>query len=329
MPLAARAPAADVGDSGRRAIPLLVDHYLSDLAARGRPETIRQARAALARVVTGLQLAETEDVTRLRVSKWRLDRVKAGASNRTANHEVSILAAALNFGVDMGMLALNPLAGMKALPTTARHRKRIARALTEDEIRRLLAGARQVDAEGRGEFPREPTLRALILTGARWGELVKVAWSDVDVDASTITLTAENTKTERERKIPLDPEMLATIEELRRIQARLLGVVPQRNHRVFRTSTGANWMRDAANFHRYLHNAMSAGHVAYRDESGAVLHVHALRHTFATRLLRAGVDIGIVSRLLGHADPALTIRVYQHADVDVLRRAIMAVPRMT
>ena len=40
--------------------------------------------------------------------------------------------------------------------------------------------------------------------------------------------------------------------------------------------------------------------------------LHALRHTFASMLIRKGVDIKIVSELLGHADVAFTYNRYVH-----------------
>ena len=42
-------------------------------------------------------------------------------------------------------------------------------------------------------------------------------------------------------------------------------------------------------------------------------HKHELRHSFASLLLANGIDIRTVSELLGHADPAMTLRVYAHA----------------
>jgi integrase len=40
--------------------------------------------------------------------------------------------------------------------------------------------------------------------------------------------------------------------------------------------------------------------------------LHDARHTAATLLLRAGVPVKVVSQRLGHADVAVTMRVYQH-----------------
>ncbi len=40
--------------------------------------------------------------------------------------------------------------------------------------------------------------------------------------------------------------------------------------------------------------------------------VHDLRHIHATNLLLAGVPVHVVAARLGHADPAITLRVYAH-----------------
>ena len=40
--------------------------------------------------------------------------------------------------------------------------------------------------------------------------------------------------------------------------------------------------------------------------------VHALRHTFATTLIRNGTDIKVVSEILGHEDVSTTLKVYHH-----------------
>lgn len=46
-------------------------------------------------------------------------------------------------------------------------------------------------------------------------------------------------------------------------------------------------------------------------------HIHDLRHTHATHLLMDGWSVAIVSRRLGHANPAITLQLYAHAIVDV------------
>jgi len=48
---------------------------------------------------------------------------------------------------------------------------------------------------------------------------------------------------------------------------------------------------------------------------------HALRHTAATLMLEAGTHIRVVADRLGHADPAVTLRVYSHVTPTMQRAA--------
>jgi integrase len=50
-----------------------------------------------------------------------------------------------------------------------------------------------------------------------------------------------------------------------------------------------------------------------RDRKLPPANFHALRHSHASALIAAGLDIVTVSRRLGHGSPAITLRVYAHA----------------
>jgi len=52
------------------------------------------------------------------------------------------------------------------------------------------------------------------------------------------------------------------------------------------------------------------------------LNFHCLRHTFATRLLEAGVDIKTISELLGHASVTTTMNIYCHISIDTKKNAV-------
>jgi integrase/recombinase XerD len=56
--------------------------------------------------------------------------------------------------------------------------------------------------------------------------------------------------------------------------------------------------------------------------TGVVATPHLLRHTYATRLLRAGVKAEIVQKLLGHASVSTTIDTYAHLTVEDVRREL-------
>jgi integrase len=58
------------------------------------------------------------------------------------------------------------------------------------------------------------------------------------------------------------------------------------------------------------------------------IRLHDLRHTHASHLLSAGVPVNVVSARLGHADPAMTLRVYAHLMPDDQERAVSAVTEL-
>lgn len=55
---------------------------------------------------------------------------------------------------------------------------------------------------------------------------------------------------------------------------------------------------------------------------------HALRHTFATRALEAGMDYKTLSELLGHSSPAITLKTYAHSLLEEKRKAMNLVGRL-
>lgn len=333
----ATAPATRTRTFGTREIVVpvptvraIAEQYLEDLRSRdvpAKPDSIRSARAALERLQSKAGLHELEQVTKPAITAWQRARILAGASNRTANLEISHLSAALNLAARLGQIDVNPLAGLEALPTSGRHRRRIGRPLLDDEIAQLLEGAARVDQAARFPFARTPTLEGLLMTGARWNEMRQIEWGDVDVDAGALTLRAETTKSGIERTIPLDAGELARLLEMREGHARSRGRSIDASTPVFVSATGLRWDRCPSNFRRFLHAAMVAAGLARTDRRGRVLHVHALRKTAATRWARAGMPLLDLQRILGHTDPKLTAQIYIDAGLEVGRRWISSLPR--
>ena len=311
----------------------VVRDYLEDLRTRVCPRHLKNVAGKLAFMLAELGDLRVRDLKPMLVVRIRSRLVAEGASNRTANLYAGNLRSALRWAAESCYLASNPLAKLKALPTTRDHQRYRRRALSEDELGRFLAAAEEDDAlcEIRAEdvrIPQAPFFRALIETGARYTEATLATWGDVDMARRLLVLRAETTKSKKRRVIPLTDEQVARFRQLKVIHESRFGRLPMAEDRVFLTPTGVPWPWHTANLMRLLDRILESAGIAKLDAEGRKLDVHALRHTFGTRLARSGVSLAKAQRLMGHSDPKLTAQVYTHLDVEDLRDAVEAVPAL-
>jgi len=73
----------------------------------------------------------------------------------------------------------------------------------------------------------------------------------------------------------------------------------------------------------YLRNLLRR--LAAKAGTGKRVHPHGLRHSYAVELRKAGVDIAVISRLLGHSSIAVTARYLDHLTNDAAGKALMTV----
>lgn len=127
-------------------------------------------------------------------------------------------------------------------------------------------------------------------TGMRKGEILSLKWDQVDLKHGFILL--DRTKNGERREIPLNVTVKGVLQStVRRIDTPSV---------FYDTSTGKPYRDIKKSFHTAMRRA------GIKD-----FRFHDLRHTFASHLVMAGVDITTVSRLLGHKSLTMTLR-YAH-----------------
>lgn len=337
--------AAGLGGVEGMSMPLteLRDLHVDDLRARATPRHADTVASLLDRALAAIPGRRVRDVRVFDLVRHRSQLVAAGASNRTANHAIDRVAAMLRWGEQMGLIAASPIKSFPRLPEREKDKVCVRRAMTESEITRFLT-ASQADDEAnrrrqangqvygasavrtRPRVPQTPLWRALIETGARFGELTKATWADVDLHARVLVLRADNTKSGRTRTVPLLDGVVADLVRLRGIYAEVLGRPVKPGERAFMTPGCAAWSWSSNNAMRVFVRVLERAGIARVDARGRKIDIHALRTTCGSRMARNGASIVHTQRLLGHSSITLTERHYTDLGVEDLRAAMQGVP---
>ncbi len=144
--------------------------------------------------------------------------------------------------------------------------------------------------------------------GLRQGELLALRWSDVDLQAGTVRVRHTLERGTRRIAEPKTARAKRTLElatEVRDVPAE-----HRRSRRVARIDglvfcSRAGTALDSRNVTRSFQTALTAVGLPHQR-------FHDLRHAYATLLIEQGEDLGVVSRMLGHADFSTTSDVYAH-----------------
>lgn len=272
----------------------LMDRYLAEHASR------RAHYRRYVNMVTNLKTffgnPKLVHVTPKTIVAFKNKRYADGVKPATINRELAMLKKAFNLACREWEWAKdNPVCRV----SMEREQNTRDRWLTEEEEGRLLAAA-------------APWVRELIVfainTGMRRGEILALTWAGVDFTRRTVTVF--RSKNGERRTIPVNQTVfdLLTQKYATRSSDSLL---------VFASQMATPL--DGSNLRRGFTCALKAAQI--ED-----LHFHDLRHTFATRLVQAGVDLYKVQRLLGHKSPSMTQR-YAHHYPESLRDGVEVLDR--
>lgn len=248
---------------------------------RTHREDLSRIRAFLAWAGIG----KVSGITEKALEDYFSHKMSQGSKPGTVNRIMASLRTFLNFAVRRNLLRNNPVACIKKYRPPVNP----PRFLTKDEIAKVMKAAKRTSLY--------PAVSCAIYTGMRRGELFSLEWTDVDLGKREITVSNKEgftTKSRRFRVIPIHPTLCGILAKYRKPAGRCFDQVNQR--RIF-----ARIMRQAK----------------LGDDVGW----HSLRHTFASQLVMAGVDIVTVSKLLGHSAIATTM-IYSHLTRDHVRTAV-------
>jgi integrase len=285
---------------------ILVWHAASDIgnSTRERYGVLLKKQIAPYIGSVALQRLGTVDV-----EKWHTT-LCAMVSPRTCRHAHNLLAKALGDVVRHGLLTKNVCGrdGQRAPKVLGKEMQ----ILTADQIGDVVD-----KLKGRAIFPK--AILALFC-GLRAGEVLALRWKTTDLDGKVLRVRES---VEEVAGQPLAIKRPKTAAGVRKLTMPDIVVEALRDHRrqqlEQRVALGQGRLPDDALVFPALDGGPSR-RTGLSIEWGATVEAlglpdvvfHALRHTHASQLIAAKVDVVTVSKRLGHANPAVTLRVYGH-----------------
>ena len=319
----------------RKARAHTVESFIDGEYATWAHTNIKSAKATIARLKFSfreLLNRKLGDITQWNIEQWRAKRSRVLVRRRndsidpnapstrtiklsTINRDLDDLRAALAKAVQWKLIQSSP---MDLVKRSRLDRSPSARFLTQDEetcLRRALADREERIRSNRAQgnkwrtergYPNlaslqdrhfadrlHPMVLFSLHTGLRRGEVFSLDWDCVDLDRATLMVRGNNAKSGHTRYIPLNSEALQILRKWRTDLGEANGLVFPGNAGQQLNNVRRSWLGVLA----------KAGIKHFRW--------HDMRHSFASRLAMAGVDLNTIRELLGHSDYQMTLR-YAH-----------------
>ena len=308
-------------DAGKLTIGEYLNRWLAD-SVRGTVKETTYANYAYIthkHISPALGCVKLKMLTPAHVRSFYGEKARTNLSAATVKKMHVVLRKALSQAVSDGLIPRNAADGVRPPRTSAPGEE--IKPLGSEECATFLAASR-------GE-----RLEALYLLavhcGLREGELLALRWEDVYLNVikpailvrRTLTrgvdghgwVVGASTKSGKGRRVRLTQQAASTLKDHRKRQLeerlRLAGLW-QGQGLVFPNETGS--LFNPSNLRNRSFKRIKA-RASVRED----LRFHDLRHTCATLLLSEGVNVKVVSELLGHASITITLNTYSHVLPDM------------
>lgn len=273
-----------------------------------RPKTSQDYHRVLNKYVypefKGLRLT---DLTPRYINLFYHSLIEKQVGFRTIRYLNSILRVALKDAIHQGLIHSNPTEGA-ILP---RWNKKEMRALDQNEVQRFLACAKP------SRFYYFYYLA--IITGMRLGELMGLKWEDIDFQNMTISVCRQAQDIRGRGIIFSTPKTRSGIRKIR-IQQHTLDALLRQKELIqqFKEKAQHKWVENDLVFPTVIGTPLVSHHLRtdFKNRLSQAglprIRLHDLRHTAATLLINNNVPIIVISKILGHSKPSVTLDFYGH-----------------
>lgn len=270
-----------------------VEKYMAYSKANKSPETISRDWVVFRHFSRDIHIQKLSELTPEILEEFKRIRREAQIQSSTINREISILKTTMKKAGEWGYVSQN-VWGVRKLPEV----KKRPVFYTWEDMQKLLTTA-------------DPFWKVILYlgfyAGLRKGEMLSLTWEDIDFDKRQVKITPKAWWTPKDfeaREIELHPALEEYLANWKRLCNGSQKVLP--------------WDRPK--------NQLSMGFTALRKKAGlANGSMHSLRHSFASHLAMAGIDLYRIGKMMGHSSP-ITTQIYAHLLPSSLREAVLKLP---
>lgn len=283
-------------DTGKMPLEAFLDRYRAYLNATKKPNTIYRFEHALKLLLESNKIVFLDEVTPSLLDQFAID-LKSNAKSKFAS------------GINRSVRAIK----------TAMRQAEFWDLIPPQNWRKV---SKFKESSGRVEYhtPQEikqilqifnPDWQLVVLLGARAGlrrgEIAALRWKDIDFKNNQIYIAPN--KTEKHRYVPIADDLKKALEKAKIKDKKAVYVANVGKNRDSKYFLSAFYMKET------------------REKLPFKCFLHKLRHTFASHLVQAGVDLYRVSKLLGHSSIQMT-EIYAHLAPSDLKSAIKCLPKI-
>jgi len=290
-----------------------------------RPKPARQYESIIKNdLLPAFGNAKLNQLNLERINRYYAKLTAERRGTRTIRLIHSVLHSALEHALRIGLISKNPSSGA-ILP---RKQNREMKIFNEEQVSVFLIAA---------ESSRFKLIyRIALATGMRQSEILGLKWEDVDWIKSAITVQRQAQFVNGSGIVFLDPK---TLSGFRKITLGKNLLEELRNYRVtqekLKTKRGKRWQENNLIFATGNGTPINSRNIErdyYRILASTDLpkiRFHDLRHTAASLMINHGIPIVIVSKILGHSKPSVTLNIYAHCITEYQHEAAKVMDEIT
>ena len=299
----------------RMTLRKLYDEYIAAKEYEVRSSSLSRTKSILKNHVlnTDLQNKRLDRLTVPVLQKWKNELGKKDIMISTKNNAIRELNTLLNYAVRMEYIPKNPLKNIgkfKNTNFTAVQEK--VRYYTADEFKRYIAAARD-SRENLTDYGCYIFFNIAFFTGMRKGEINALRWSDIEGNVIHVRRSInQKIKDENGNYTETPPKNESSSRDLQ-IPSNLMKLLEDHRHIIDKNIGYSANLRVCGGYKPISDTNLENHNTQYAQTAGLPHRtIHEFRHSHATLLCNAGINIQEVARRLGHADVKMTWNTYSH-----------------